>query len=460
MFGVYGMRRTIRKLGSIIGGVMVLAACSGGGNGPAAVPATVSPTSPAVIPGTDPASRPPETFALAATTGADAFICVPSVTTPRGSLCVAPASAPTQWVRLTGFSFAAKNSFSFTSGSGAGVGKPVFADVQLQKNVDQLSASFLRLIGASSHTNDVRIIETRAFGRQVLPYREIDLQNATFTKDAVTGGTGGVVSEAFSVAFSAVQYAVLDVSPKTGVPGRINAKNFSILTNTSSYSPALILQGSLGNFPSNVVVASERRASESARALPSVPGTLVASVARSANRSTDSVVRALSGSATFLLGIPGFVGTSLLTGSNSETNLAFANTSEISDFNVGEINGSPFARSGIASGKATPDPLFYDKVPDVNSPSLMEFVSYSRRVPTVELDLVQVAPPLQAFAWFQFSDVFLNTYATTYAAGSGSVDSITMDYAKIRFCYRSTDANGKLLPSVCDGWDYSLNKAI
>ena len=141
------------------------------------------------------------------------------------------------------------------------------------------------------------------------------------------------------------------------------------------------------------------------------------------------------------------------------TNSAHPNTIEIDSWSFGETQSGTVFGGGGGAGKVTiQDMHFVTKKIDKSSPKLFLAAATGEHIPDATL-YVRKAGASFDYLKITMTDVIVSSFQT---GGSGSseipTESVSLNFAKIKFEYKGTDTDGSPLPPISGGWDIISEK--
>lgn len=184
------------------------------------------------------------------------------------------------------------------------------------------------------------------------------------------------------------------------------------------------------------------------RAAPMDLAGLMAAVAQE----SDTAANAVSASDYYLKidGIPG-----------EATDKAHAGQIEIQSFSWGATNSGSVAGpgGGAGAGKVSFSDFSFSKLQDKASPLLLQYVASGKPIARVTLYGVSAGKERVDYMTLTLSDVLISSFQTAGSSGSGPMDSVSLNFAKMSYDYRPQGADRKFGTAVHGGWDLRANKA-
>jgi type VI protein secretion system component Hcp len=137
-------------------------------------------------------------------------------------------------VELRSFSLSAQNPTTVASTTGGSVGKVMFNSLQVEKNVDRLSASLFVASAMGAHFPTVQIFVRKAGGTSTSgkPYLAYELSTVFISRIEWSGGGGDEAAvEQLELAYGGLVVGYYPQQPD-GSTGKLLALGWSVVTNT------------------------------------------------------------------------------------------------------------------------------------------------------------------------------------------------------------------------------------
>jgi type VI secretion system secreted protein Hcp len=135
---------------------------------------------------------------------------------------------------------------------------------------------------------------------------------------------------------------------------------------------------------------------------------------------------------------------------------------DVFSWSWGETNAAPpHAGGGGGAGKVAMQDLTFTSFMSKASPKLLLACASGQHVKEAKLVGRKAGKGQQEFLTWTFSDILVSSYQTGGAEASDTpVDSVSLNFAKLKFEYRAQKADGSLDAPVTAGWDVKANTKI
>jgi type VI secretion system secreted protein Hcp len=135
---------------------------------------------------------------------------------------------------------------------------------------------------------------------------------------------------------------------------------------------------------------------------------------------------------------------------------------DVMSWSWGEVNPSEPAGSGAGAGKVQMQDLHFMTHMSKASPKLFLACASGQHMKEARLVAVQAGAMQQEFLSWTFSDVLVSSYQTSASEGGDTLpmDSISLNFSKVRVEYKSQKADGSLDKAITAGWDVKQNKKL
>ena len=117
---------------------------------------------------------------------------------------------------------------------------------------------------------------------------------------------------------------------------------------------------------------------------------------------------------------------------------------------------------GSGAGKANFSDFQFTKQCDSSSHDLIRSCASGKHFSKAVLTARKAGEGQKEFLIVTMEDVFVSSFNSTGAAGGGSIpiESVTLNYTKIKYEYKPQDKKGGLTGNFVAGYDRALNKSI
>lgn len=144
-------------------------------------------------------------------------------------------------------------------------------------------------------------------------------------------------------------------------------------------------------------------------------------------------------------------------GIDGESNQAmFVGWSDLLGYNISVQNDGWSSSGGGGAGRATFSPMFVQKYVDKASPKLFGAVLTGTHFPTATIDVRHAGTTSTRFALWEFEDVVISAYSTGQFT-EAAVESLALDYRRIRYTYWPQQPDGSAGTPVVFGYDRQTN---
>ena len=134
---------------------------------------------------------------------------------------------------------------------------------------------------------------------------------------------------------------------------------------------------------------------------------------------------------------------------------------DVEAWSWGEANPAPVsAGGGSGAGKVQMQDLNVTTRMSKASPPLLLACATGQHMKEARLVGVKSGPMQQEFLTWTFSDVLVSGYQVAGAAGDAPMETVTLNFSKIKVEYKAQKADGSLDTAIVAGWDKKANKKI
>lgn len=136
---------------------------------------------------------------------------------------------------------------------------------------------------------------------------------------------------------------------------------------------------------------------------------------------------------------------------------------EIDAFNWQCANEGTGGRGGgSGAGKASFSDFMFTKQCDSSSHDLIKSCASGKHFAKAVLTARKAGEGQKEFLVVTMEDVFVSSFTSSGASGGGSIplESVSLNYTKIKYEYKPQDKKGGLTGNFVAGYDRALNKAI
>ncbi len=132
----------------------------------------------------------------------------------------------------------------------------------------------------------------------------------------------------------------------------------------------------------------------------------------------------------------------------------------ISAYSLAAANaGSAGASSGSSVGKAQIQDLSFAKVVDKSSPNLFINCCNGKPIPSIVLTVRKAGEKPQEYLTITLTDSFVSSFSHVGSDdGKQPTESVSLNFSKIKFEYKTQLADGSLGPAVAKTYDIKANK--
>jgi type VI secretion system secreted protein Hcp len=135
---------------------------------------------------------------------------------------------------------------------------------------------------------------------------------------------------------------------------------------------------------------------------------------------------------------------------------------EIQSFSFSASNpGSRHSATGGGVGKGEPGDMVLTHFSDKSGPMLLLCCCSGEHIPKATL-YVRKAGGEEAVTYMEIemTDILISSYSTGGASGGETMDSFSLNFAKINFIYRPQSRTGEAEPDVTQGWDIAAGEKV
>lgn len=136
---------------------------------------------------------------------------------------------------------------------------------------------------------------------------------------------------------------------------------------------------------------------------------------------------------------------------------------DLQSFSWGASNAGSFsAGGGGGSGKVSMQDFHFVMNINKASPKLMLTCATGEHIKKAVLVCRKAGTEQQEYLKVTFSDVLVSSYQTGASAGGGSgpIDQISLNFAKVEFEYKEQKPDGSLGGAIKAGYDVKANKKV
>jgi type VI secretion system secreted protein Hcp len=121
--------------------------------------------------------------------------------------------------------------------------------------------------------------------------------------------------------------------------------------------------------------------------------------------------------------------------------------------------GSAGANLGAGIGKAEVQDITFTKHVDKSSPNLFINCCSGKPIPTAVLTVRKAGEKPQEYLTITLTEVFVSSFTHTGHEGGGlPVESVSLNFSKIKFEYKTQIADGTLGAAIAKTYDIKANK--
>ncbi len=136
---------------------------------------------------------------------------------------------------------------------------------------------------------------------------------------------------------------------------------------------------------------------------------------------------------------------------------------EVDSFNWGCTNQGTMGRGGGGgAGKADFQDVHFTKQNDASTHDLIKSCATGKHFGKAVLTARKAGGDQKEFLIITMEDVFVSSFQSSGSAGGGSIpmESVTLNYTKIKYEYKPQDNKGGLTGNMVAGYDRAANRAI